>query len=186
MKRSKAITTNLVEGKYDHVDLAYYTLQLNARLLHHRGVMKRIELRDCLERVRIMWPRSEEAPHPLIALETLPAELADMAQGVYKVEWFYEGALEIKTCEVYRFRYFYQLYGERNILKKTIDTVGMCHYEMPFKMWLESVRCPGQLITYEGMAWWNNMKALKRQKLLMKTIVFDYEHLITVTQVIAV
>jgi hypothetical protein len=173
----------LKDGKFEHTDLAMYFLHCNSNLCHQRVFMKRKDASDCLERLKVIYPLSEENLIPPMTLDRVPDPIKSMMEGLYKIEWHYNGMVNMMMSDKYRSRFKFHQCKQRAVYRKCLDTMGFAKPEQAFKMWIESVYRPGGIIVYEGAAYDQDAMRKITQKVIMITVVYDYEHFITATQV---
>lgn len=182
VKRSRMVMGKLSHGDIEHVDLGFYFLHCNANHQHQKVFMKRKDVMHCTQRLEVMWPlvSADQIPDPVV--EKLPAELNQMLEGKFKVEWHYDNKLITWASDEYKERFGVNLKGDRSIYKKCVDTMGFEDCAMALKMWLESVMRPGKVITYKGAAFMVGFEKPIIQSVLVVSLVWDYNHFITVTQ----
>jgi hypothetical protein len=172
----------LLEGRFEHCDLALYHIQLNATQQHQKTILKKADLRDVRDRIKSIYPESGE-PIPPMGKEHLPQDLKDFIKGEWKIEWVYKGNIIEETSEQYKKMFQYNKKGVKVVYSKVVDTLGFSRWDMAFKMWIESLTRPGKVVWYEGQAFRMDTKKTCMQKASMMTIILDYDHLITVTTV---
>lgn len=184
IKRARVLMGMLAKGYIEHVDLGFYFMHSNANYHHHKVFMKRKDVMDCGKRLDAMWPLipMEQIPEPVIG--KLPVELESMLEGMFKIEWHYDGKIITHISPEYKNRFGYNLKGNKSIYRKCVDTLGFDDYTMAIKMWLESISRPGKVVTYKGVAYAKEFFKPIIQTVLMVSLVWDYHHFITVTQVI--
>lgn len=184
IKRATHVQNQLFLRLFDHDDLAMFTLYTHSVRTHQRVLFKRAEIKDIAARVEIMYPSAEADKIPQIGTDKLPPLLKEMVKGAYKVEWFYKGDLTIAQSYVYQSRYSIKPCGVKRVFPKIVDTMGFAKPETALRLWLESVHRPGQVVKYEGVAYHQASEKTAMQTARMLTVVFDYEHLITVTTIV--
>ena len=173
----------LSHGDIEHVDLGFYFLHCNANHQHQKVFMKRKDAADCQRRLECMWPLVPEEQIPKKGLNYLPEEIKTMLKGMYKVEWHYKGRLEVVRSVDYTTRFKVNFHKARNIYKKCQDSMGFSDPAMGMKMWVESLHRPGKVITYKGKAISEKSSEVVVQTALVVSLVWDYDHFITATQV---
>jgi hypothetical protein len=184
VKRAKNVLDGLVQGRFQHVDIGIYTLHIHACRRHIRRLLNKSEVNDCLARLKIIYPLLNDGI-PALGEGKLPKVLHDMAVGTYKVEWFYAGEYKVARSPDYKVKLGHPMKNNiRNMHPKTIDTMGFSQWDMPMKMWMESLYRPGQVVSFGGVAFHVNRVKIQYQVARMMSIIFDYEHVITVTQIV--
>ena len=186
MKRAKDVMEGVFEGRYPHQDLAMYHLHISAQRQHKKNLLKKQDLLDISQRIKIMNPpTTDKIPNNVI--EDLPYDLLEMIvkSGVdhWKVEWMYCGEYFTKFSKDFRLRYGYNKQGVRSVYSKLVDTLGFSRWEIVYKMWLESLYRSGQVIMYEGKAFHADTEVTVGQVARMKSLILDYDHIITVTTI---
>jgi len=182
VKRAKDVMDGLLRGKFEHNDMALYLLQMNANAQHKKTLVKRKDLTDMRNRVAVMYPIVDQIPH--MTIEELPVPLKTFLgddQHSWKIEWFYGGDYICQQSGMYKEGFQYNRHGMRNVYAKLIDTMGFSKWDMAYKMWIETLCRPEQVISYEGMAFHVLRQKLESQKARMMSMILDFEHVITVT-----
>ena len=145
--------------------------------------MKRKDALDCLRRLTSLWPLKAAEQIPPTTRDGLPVELLAMTHGSYKIEWHYEGRITILMSDDYKNKYRYKVGKNRPVYRKCLDTMGFSDYTMAMKMWIESLHRPGHVINYKGKAAIHTSVELVIQSATVVSLVYDYDHFITLTQV---
>lgn len=118
-------------------------------------------------------------------VEDLPALMVDVlhtySDSHWKIEWMYKGGYVTMKSDVYKAKFGTNKTSRKDLYTKIVDTMGFSHWDVAYKMWLESLRSPGQVIKYEGMAYHLDTKKTGVQTARMMTMVLDYQHVITLT-----
>ena len=185
MKRVRDLMDALYNGEFIHNDLAFHLLQLQARQSHVRGLMKRYEAADCISRLKVVHPPNENE-FPGSELKCLPACLRDLTMGTeyFKVEFFEGGNVKTVASESYASTFPANQYNHRRTIRRVADMILFLDFKMPLIMWIESLRFPGKMISFEGKAWTSMRDGrVLRQRVEMMSLIYDYEHVITVTRV---
>ena len=184
MKRAKDVMEGVLNGRFEHSDLALYHLHINAQRQHKKVALKKQDLADVRGRLKIMFPSSKE-PLPKLSLEALPPSLIEFINqpGVedWKIEWMFQGDYFEQKTDGYKKKFHYNRHGMRDVYSKLIDTMGFSRWEIAYKMWLESLYRLDQAIRYEGQSFHVDTKKPVMQVAKMMSHVIDYDHLITVT-----
>jgi len=183
LKRAKAVMDMWLAGELPHEDLAYYFQHCNSNYTHQKLFMKRKDAMDAMSRLEMMWPLKEEDQIPPTTKEGLPVELQAMTVGAYKIEWHYEGRIQIIMSDEYKAKYKFRAGKNRPVYRKCIDTMGFADYTMAMKMWLESLHRPGHVINYRGKAIVQINTEPVVQTATVVSLVWDYNHFITLTQI---
>ena len=184
IKRSKMVMDMWCSGQFPHEDLAYYFQHCNSNYTHQKLFMKRKDALDCLKRLTSMWPLKAAEQIPPASKDGLPIELLAMTHGAYKIEWHYEGRITITMSDEYKAKYKTKAGKNRPVYRKCLDTMGFSDYTMAMKMWIESLHRPGHVINYTGKAAVNTGVELVIQTATVVSLVYDYDHFITLTHVI--
>ena len=168
--------------------MALYTIQLSAARQHKKSLLKKADFKDVQSRVVIKYPEAKEIPEEM-KMGCLPslmvAFLADNSKtNNFKVEWMYKGGYKTAKSDVYSARYGTNKVARRDLYTKCVDTMGFGYWDAAYKMWIESIRSPGQIIKYEGMAYHLDTKKNELQTAKMMTLIIDYQHMITITTII--
>lgn len=183
MKRAKEVQRRLAANEFPFVDLAMYIIQVHATRVHFKGLLKKPEMDDVRQRLKIMWPLCEDLP--TMSVGSLPLWITEKLQGlpVWRIEWFWDGSYVCSKTPAWKKRFTHSFGGEHGIYKMVRDTLGFSRFEMPFKMWLESLFRPNEMIYYEGKAFIHDMEQLEVQKCTMISVVYDYNHVMTITYI---
>jgi len=182
-RRSKIVMNKLMEpGSFNHNDLGFYFLSSNANRNHLKTLLRRQDAKDCLDRVGVMYPLVPASEIPDKDIASLPEELKEMLHGLYKIEWHYECQHHVMMSDQYKRRYKFVL--AKGVYTKCRDTIGLDPFTMAMKMWLETLHRPGKMVTYQGTAYHTDTCLVTTQTVKMMSVVYDYDHFITVTQVI--
>lgn len=184
-RRAKLVMNKLFRaGELAHNDLGHYFLNANAVRCHLKSLLRRNDARDCLSRLEVMYPLLSRAEIPKMEIASVPKEFKEMLVGAYKIEWHYDSQLNVLQSDEYKKKYKTKM-GKAGtmIYPKCKDTMGFDPYPTSIKMWLETLYRPGQLVTFTGSAYHMDSALIKCQTAKMVSIVFDYDHFMTVTQV---
>jgi hypothetical protein len=187
LKRARMLQENVLNGVYEHVDLAAYNLNAHAIKSHKKKMFKKQDMKDVKDRVEIMWPACKQIP-PVLATDLISPECLDLLKkfplAAWKVEWMYNGSYDFQINDLYKKRYwsFYRS-KDRSIYSKLWDGVGFSKFDIALKMWLETLFRPDQTIRYEGMGYIADEKRVVPQVVRMLTHVYDFDHVVTVTVV---
>lgn len=187
VKRTRSLQNDVLEGVFEHVDLAAYNLNAHAIKTHKKKLFKSQDMRDVKQRVQIMWPRCTNLPEMRV-VDFLPQYCLDFMKtfpsGAWKVEWMFNGGFDYQMNDLYRLRYQkFSKNQERGVYSKLWDGIGFSKYDLGYKMWLETLSRPGKVIRYEGNAYWISEQKVVPQVARMLTHVYDYDHLVTITVV---
>lgn len=169
---------------FEHVDIAMYTLYVHGRRNHCKALFKRPEINDITSRVEILYPRVPEEEIPLMEVQHLPMSLRELVsahQGHYRVEWFYKGVYTCKMSSGFQSRYTTKLCGIKRVYPKLVQTLNFSECASSLKMWLESMYRPNTVIKYEGLAYHQASEKVVHQTVRMMSVIYDFEHIITVT-----
>lgn len=168
-------------NEFQFVDMAMYIMQVHASKRHYKTLLRRPEMVDVTERVKIMWPLKTDLP--TIGVGQIPLEIVSKMNGtpLWKVEWFWDGSIISSKTPQWKERFKFSYCGERGVYQMVSDTMGFSKHDMAMKMWLESLHRPGQYIYYEGKAFMQGSGELKVQKATMISTIYDYNHVMTVT-----
>jgi hypothetical protein len=187
MKRAKDIMVGVLEGRYEHNDLAMYHLHIAAVRQHKKALLKKPDLADVRDRLSIMFPETKENV-PTLTVDALPRHMKEFVQDrqvkEYKIEWMYNGVTHEELSEGYKRKFGYNRFGYKKLYCKLIDTLGMSRWEVPFKMWIESLFRLGQVIRYEGMSYHTDTEMTTPQVVKMMSHVVDFNHIISITVVV--
>lgn len=185
VKRAMDVQQKLQDGEFDHEDLALYTIQLSAAVQHKRSILKGADFKDVRKRVVANYPECKEGDIRKQTMETLPDEMLSFMvenhDSHWKVEWIYKGRYMVTKSDIYLKRYGSNLTSRKDLYTKIIDTMGFSRWDVGYKMWVESIRRSGQIVKYEGQSYHLDTKKTCFQTAKMMTIIFDYQHLITMT-----
>lgn len=176
---------DILTGTIEHSDMALYILNSYAKKQHKRQCLtKSQDFKDIRERVQALCPLVHNLDFPE-TMERLPVVLKDHLQNRpgcdYKIEWFNQGGYIITTSPDYLKKYYVNREGDRNLYGKLTDTLGLSDHTIGYKLWVESLARPGQVIFYEGLSL--NMTSTQQNLITvsMISIVFDCDHVITLT-----
>lgn len=185
VKRAKTLQDRILEGEYEHHDLAAYTLNAHAIKTHKKKLFKSQDMKDVTMRVEAMFPLVKDYPS-LKIVDNLPKECMELLKkhpvGAWKVEWMWNGSFDFQMNDLYKGRYYkFGRNKERYIYTKLWDGMGFSKFEMGYKMWVESLHRPDQIMRYEGNAYLMDEKRVTCQVARMISHVYDYCHIVTVT-----
>jgi len=173
-----------VNGEFVHEDLALYTIQLSATRQHKRSILKGKDFKDVQSRVLLQYPEGVEIPEEM-KLELLPLEMASLManhpDSHWKIEWMYKGGYVTMKSDMYKERYGTNKTNHKDLYTKIVDTLGFSYWETSYKMWVESIHRPSQIIKYEGLAYHLDTKKMRMQSVKMITKIIDFQHVITLT-----
>lgn len=161
-----------------------YILNTEATVSHRRRYLKRNDMVDVTQRLKIVHPLVEDVKIPECRLGDLPKELAEIVEmgPAWKVEWFYSGYYKSDASLMYVERF--RPNEMSSLMGRITDTVGLCNWEKAFALWEESLFRPGTMVFYEGRAFWQAQTSDPVvQKVMMMSVVLDLDHVITVTSV---
>lgn len=185
VKRSLDVQEKIANGEFEHDDLVMYTIQLSANRQHKRSILKKNDFKDVQSRVLVQYPEGVMEIPEEKKLESLPLAMASLIashpKSHWKIEWMYKGGYVTMKSDMYKDRFGTNKTSRKDLYAKIVDTMGFSHWEVAYKMWVESIRCPGQIIKYEGLAYHLDTKSTKTQTAKMMTVVVDYQHMITLT-----
>lgn len=185
MKRACLLQQNLIDGKYEHNDVVAYALNSHAIKTHKKKLFKRHDMSDVLDRVKTLYPLAEYVPS-LMIVDNLPSYCIEFMRkysgSAWKVEWMFNGTYDYQSNGLYTSRYMkYGKCKERGIYSKLWDGMGFSKVDTGYKLWVESVYRPGQVVKYEGNAFVADTKTVICQVARMMTHIFDYSHIATIT-----
>lgn len=178
------MNAKIISDFYLFQDLPMYILNAEATVNGRRRYLKRHDMVDVSQRLKIVHPMVEEYKIPDCKIAELPKELADVVEmgAAWKVEWFYCGQYKTDMSLVYAERY--RPNEMSSLLGRVADTVGFCTWEKAFALWQESLYRPGIKVFYEGRACWQgSVGDPVVQKAVMISVILDLDHVITVTSV---
>lgn len=151
-------------------------------------MLRRADFKDVHSRVVVQYPESKEPIPEEKKMEQLPEKMMEFFKewpdSVWKIEWMYRGGFITAKSDIYSNRYGPSLTSRKDLYTKIVDTMGFSKWEMGYKMWVETIRTPGQVVKYEGLAYHLDKKKTGFQTARMMTIVLDYQHIITVTLIV--
>lgn len=183
IKRARDVQDRLLAGEFYHDELALYTLQLCSIRQHKKNLMKKWEHVDIMKRLKIEYPEYDVIPKMFV--EDLPMELSNFIKqfqrGAWKVEWMYDGVFMAKKSNDWDLMFDFNKSAHKELYSKLVDTMGFNHWDMAYRMWIESLRYQCQIIKYEGMGYQKAMKETNFQTARMMSKIIDYQHIITVT-----
>lgn len=185
LRRIREVNEHFYEGGFPHCDLVLYTLNKVAKRAHLRAVLKRKEIQDVVARLKVIHPLdggSLKWPEAM-TVGTLPEALQSMCRGAYKVEFWDQNSFKMIASPEYVCLFPVNRYNERRVLRKCSDLIGMADYLMAMTMWIESMRMPGEKIICNAKAW-GCQNNLTEQRVEMMSFVYDYDHVVSVTQVV--
>lgn len=171
-------------GEFDHSDLGSYIMHLNAVKSHQRYLLRKREINDVRERLRILFPLMEKIPEA--SMSNLPPVLAELLAGeaIFKIEWMYQGGYDVISSGEFKAAFGFNFKGcIRNVYRKVQETLGFSNYDVAYKMWTETLHRPETVIRYQGQAYRENLQTTVCQVARMCSYVYDYEHVITVVVV---
>lgn len=141
-------------------------------------------MKDVRERIRVVYPLVEISPEASIS--KLPTVLTELLAGaaIFKIEWMFDGGYEMMSSGEFKAAFGFNFKGNiRNVYRKVQDTLGFSNYDTAYKMWTETLHRPGMVIRYQGRAYRENLKATVCQIARMCSVIYDFEHVVTVTVV---
>lgn len=189
VKRAKTLQDRILNGEFEHNDLASYTLNAHAIKTHKKKLFKSQDMKDVTMRVETMWPLVKKGELPsLCIVDNLPQGCLELINkfplAAWKVEWMWNGSFDFQMNDLYKGRYFkFSRHKERGVYTKLWDGMGFAKYEMGYKMWVESLYRPNKVMRYEGNAYLMNEKRVACQVARVISHVYDYAHIVTVTVV---
>jgi hypothetical protein len=147
-------------------------------------MFKAQDMKDVKMRVETMWPPTKLLP-ALLVVDFLPMACLNLINkfplGAWKVEWMFNGSYEVHKNDLYKQRYLMMGKRGKEIYSKLWDGMGFAKFDMAYKMWLETLFRPGQIIRYEGNAFLLDQNIVKPQVARMITHVYDFDHIVTVS-----
>lgn len=183
-KRSKDVENKIRAEFYLFQDLPMYILNTEATIQKRPRYLKRYDMVDVTQRLKIMHPLLEESKIPEKRIGDLPKILSEIVEmgPTWKVEWFYRGGYTVDMSLLYAERFRPGDMG--SLMGRVADTVGLCDWWKAFALWEETLFRPSQRVFYEGSAnWQGSFMDAVRQKVVMMSVVLDLDHVITVTSV---
>lgn len=166
-----------------------YFLHLQAKRAHQRAIYKTPELAELRSRLSSQYPPVNIQVIPKMNLESMPPLLLDYIRQfdhdsiAYKVEWFYASVYLVSHNHRWFEWYRKESRKDNKVFSKVHDTMGFMEHNTALKMWLESIDRPESTIRFEGWAYHQKSHGLVMQTAFMMSILFDYEHAITLTVV---
>lgn len=123
-----------------------------------------------------------------MVLGDLPPSLIGMikANDVHKIEWMYSGMYAVKASVKYAMNFI----TPENIIKashdvkcpaKLVDTINCADYELPLKMWLESMAHPSRVIAFSGKFLWMSDEIVSNSTIRMVSYIVEHDKVITIT-----
>lgn len=190
--RSKAVVRSILGAAYVHNDYAKYALHLQACKYTGRGLLYRTEIKDIYARIT-----QEDLKHsmPTVSQTTLftkmPPQLHEIVSNsrCYKIECCdNDGTYKVITNDVYGENFItaggIMAYSKKyKLIPKLVDFLGACEHDIHYKMWIETLFYPGQIIVYSGHSIWRKTKDMVLTKILMSSMIVSYGQIVTVTSI---
>lgn len=175
----------ILEGRYVHCDLAMFTLHQQAVHQHKKSLMKRQDYLSMKSRLEIMYPIPEGFAFPLLTRAELPQDLLrvmdEHMNWDIKIEWMHKGEYFVEMMGDYKKKTDYNRFRNTKVYNKVVDTIGLSRWDMGYKMWVESLYRPGQVIFYQGKAFDMMTKSLVNRVVRMTSRILHYDAMITLT-----
>lgn len=190
--RAKAVIKGIMNAEYCHSDYAKYTLHLQSCKYTNKPLLFRTEARDIYARLIEVDGRWGIHPTPTdILFGQVPTHLQPMvnASACFKIETMdQDGTYRVYTNDAYAANFISGggiLAYTKNykIPPKLVDFVGLCDHDAHYRMWVESLLYPGQVMVFTGHAIWRHTKEMLKTRVFMSSIIVSFGQIVTVTSV---
>lgn len=186
-QRPKEVFRLLSSGGIVHSDVGKYQIYLQCQYYGLGRLMMVHDMEDISSRLQY-YEGQGAPPHP--SLQEMPLECLGFVSGQQycKLEWCYAGRYYISTTQGYGS----EILGAIDILSltktvmippKLVDTLGLGWVGRACQMWSESILMRGTVVSHEGPIYFKKTGKVVQGKISMLTIVFSFDHLLTVTLV---
>lgn len=186
--RAKILAKHVQFGTFVHNDYAKYQLYLQTVHYGIRGkFLRRSEVAE-------MWNRMQQQEVKNVddkcGLENLPDPIKMLISGrdYFKIEWMQKGRYFLTSSDGYFKNFLWEdsvtdIAKKSNVAPKLIDQTNMREYDMPYRLWVESIINPSITVKYSGVAYWASDRLITRTTLRVVTVVMGHEEMITATVV---
>lgn len=184
--RSKVLAKHIQLGTFVHNDYAKYQLYLQTV---HYGIRGKFARRS---EVAEMWTRMKQTDvtgtDEKFSFENLPDPIKMLISGRdhFKIEWMKKGKYFIKSSDTYFKNFLWEdsvveIAKKANVAPKLVDQTNMREYDMPYRLWVESIINPSVTIKYTGMAYWATDRLITNTTLRVVTVFLGPDEMITAT-----
>jgi hypothetical protein len=190
--RAKAVMKGIINAEYVHSDYAKYSLHLQSCNYAGKALLFRTEIKDIYNRIAAVDEQYGVVPMPTeIFMKTLPGQLREMVNysTCYKIESMdKDGSYQSFTNDAYSRNFIssggIMAYAKKHHLPpKLVDFVGACEHDAHYKMWVESLLYPGQIMIYKGYCIWRANKEMVLTQIFMASMIVSFSQIVTVTSV---
>lgn len=175
----------IMEGRYVHSDLAMFTLHQQALHQHKKSLLKKPDFVNMRHRLEILYPMPADFNFPLLDKDHLPGHLQGALQDhrgwSTKIEWMHKGEYFVDMTPDYKKKTDYNRFRNGKLYNKIVDTIGFSRWDMAYKLWVESLYRPDQLMFYKGKAYDMETKSLVNREARMISTILYFDALITIT-----
>jgi len=187
--RARAVYKSICKYEYVHNDYVLYALHLQATFYGIKSPIFRTEVKDISCRIMQADRQHGIVTIPNLKTAPLPAYLQEMVQlsNCYKIESMDStGEFFIQSSPNYSINFIspdqVMGYSKRySVFPRLVDSIGCTEHDAAFKMWLESVRTPGQCMVYKGYCIWRDMKQLIPTTIFVSSCIVSMSQILTVT-----
>lgn len=181
---------DVVDGEFINNDIARYQLHMQILLARlGRKIFKTLkDVAYCFERLQRRHLGGETLPCPVGVVSSLPRCLSNFLEGkpYHKIEWMTMGRYisHISTGYEQNVMSSAEIMNQSKSLGyplKLIDTCGLSQYDIPYRMWCETLFHPAMEVVYTGMGYWKVLNKCCMTTVRMMSVVINQEYVVTVT-----
>lgn len=173
-------------GGVIHNDYAKYQISLEVNIHGGRTYINRDDIKDMFTRIS-----SITIPHPWVPigeLSELPICIKNHIgeRKTFKIEWMFTGRYMCSMSNDYATNMIVEdkiksISLKNGIPPKLVDYCNLVEYDMPYRMWCESLSAPGSVVSYTGTGFWNSDKKVCFTTVRIMSIIVNHEYIITAT-----
>lgn len=189
MQRSKAIMKMVLEQDVANNDYGRYQLHMQSCVYQTKPIMNRVDTKAMYER---MENSGLEVTGKMLVngeVPMMPPEVLKFLEGsnCWKIEWMDHGRYHCKASESYGENFMdldsiMWMSKKINVSPKIVDYSGFNLYDMPIRMWTQSLYMQGSTMTYTGTCYWKKEATLCKSTMRMMSLVVNHSAIITATR----
>lgn len=190
VQRAKSLLKMVLDGNIPSNDFGRYQLHMQSCVYQTKAIMNRVDTKSMYERMEnsgldVSGRLLVNGQCPMV-----PPEIQQFLQNAecFKVEWMDHGRYHCKASECYGSNFMtldtiMWISDKFKISPKIVDYSGFNAYDIPIRMWIESLFMQGAAITYTGPCYWRKEDILAQSTIKIMSFLVNHSAIITATKI---
>jgi len=163
-------------------------MQLQSNRYNVRPILVRTDMMDIFSRIVTFnsVPMSIEVGVMADLPNSIKHHIGD--HETFKVEWMKNGTYLISMSDSYAENVIQEtmlaeMARKANVPPKLVDYCGLSEFDMPYKMWIESLFYPSSAISLTGAGFWKTDNKVAWTTVRVMSVIVRHDYIITATTV---